>query len=91
LGKNALWETLYNYIKLNNIYFAWSLLPKSYHLIFNSLWDKLKEECIKCCHVNLPNAGNGTSYKRAEWLKSFLKSNGDVSKINESGFRYYPC
>jgi len=89
--KNALWDTLYNYIELNNIYFVWSLLPKSYHLIFSSLWDKLKEECIKCCHVNAPNAGNGTSYKRAEWLKSFLKSNGDVSKINKSGFNYDPC
>jgi hypothetical protein len=55
------------------------------------LWDKLKEECIKCCHVNVPNAGNGTSYKRAEWLKSFLKSNGDVSKVNELGFNYDPC
>ena len=91
MEKNALWETLYNYIELNNIYFVWSLLPKSYHSIFRCLWDKLKGKGIKCCHVNVPNAGNGTSYKRAEWLKSFLKSNNDISKINESGFNYDLC
>ena len=55
------------------------------------MWDELKGKGIKRCHVNAPNAGNGTSYKIAEWLKSFLKSNGDVSKINQLGFNYDPC
>jgi len=77
--KNNLSNILRKYIKSNNIGTVWSLLPIKYHNLFDNLWADPKKTGISCIHILIPNGGNSTSYKRADWLNSFLK-NGCISK-----------
>lgn len=74
----GLWRILQNYINQNDIVWVWSLLPNSsqflYHCVFNDLWRQLRGE-RKCFHVQVPGAGSGTGYKRAEWLVEILRTN----------------
>lgn len=75
--QNQLWGTLQNYIHQNNISFVWSLLPDSlpsfsYHRVFIDLWRQLRNTQTQCFHVQVPSAGTGIGYKRAEWLMEIL-------------------
>lgn len=78
--RNGLWRILQNYITQNNITYVWSLLPDSmpsfpYHRVFNNLWIQLRNTQVQCFHVQVPSAGTGTGYKRAEWLREILNAN----------------
>lgn len=78
--QNNLWQILQNYISQNNIAYVWSLLPDSmpsfpYHRVFNNLWIVLRNTQVQCFHVQVPSAGTGTGYKRAEWLVQILNTN----------------
>jgi hypothetical protein len=78
--QKRLWQILQNYIHQNNISFVWSLLPDSlpsfpYHRVFSNLWEQLRNTQTQCFHVQVPGAGTGTGYKRAEWLVEILKTN----------------
>lgn len=73
-------QTLQNYIHQNNISHVWSLLPDSdpkfqYHRVFNDLWRILRNTQIPCFHVQVPGAGTGTGYKRAQWLVEISNTN----------------
>jgi len=76
--KSSLNDILYKYIESNNISTVWSLLPINYHNVFDELWNDHSGD-IRCFHILIPNGGNATNYKRADWLNSFLK-NGCISK-----------
>jgi len=76
--KSSLNGILYKYIESNNISTVWSLLPINYHNLFDELWNDHSGD-IRCFHILIPNGGNSTNYKRADWLNSFLK-NGCISK-----------
>jgi len=78
--QNNLCQILQNYIIQNNIAYVWSLLPDSmpsfpYHRVFNNLWGVLRNTQVLCYRVQVPSAGTGTGYKRAEWLVQILNTN----------------
>jgi hypothetical protein len=108
--QKQIWQVLQNYIIHNNITHVWSLLPDSdtpqsptpYHRVFNDLWKRLKNTKTQCFHVEVPSAGTGTGYKRAEWLREILNTNHDyligqpfpptqLRGIAGYSFRYNPC
>jgi hypothetical protein len=105
--QSQLWKKLQNYIRQNNIFFVWSLLPDSlpsfpYHRVFNNLWRQLRNTQIQCFHVKVPGAGTGTGYKRAEWLVEILNANpnyltetpfppSQLRGIPKYKFNYVPC
>jgi len=88
--KNNLSNILCKYIKSNNISTVWCLLPIDYHNMFKKLWDERSSRNIKCSHIIIPNGGNATNYKRADWLNSFLK-NGCISTIDGVDIREDKC
>lgn len=105
--QNQLWKILQNYVHQNNISFVWSLLPDSlpyfpYHRVFNELWRRLRSTQTQCFHVQVPGAGTGTGYKRAEWLVEILNTNpgylvgapfppNQLRGIPMYRFSYAPC
>lgn len=105
--QNQLWGILQDYINQNNIFYVWSLLPDSlplfpYHRVFNVLWIRLRNTQIQCFHVQVPGAGTGTGYKRAEWLKEILNTNpnylignpfppNQLERIPNYTFNYESC
>jgi len=105
--RNQLWKILKDYIIQNNITYVWSLLPDSmpsfpYHRVFNDLWRELRNTRVQCFHVQVPGAGTGTGYKRAEWLVEVVRTNPNcligkpfppskLRNIPEYEFHYTPC
>jgi len=78
--KQELWQILVKYIEEHTLTHIWSLLPDStpgtpYNRVFNQLWEELGNSRVECYWVKLkPQHGQGTPFKRGQWLKAVLES-----------------
>lgn len=103
--EHQLWRLLRNYIDKNNITYIWSLLPNSYHCVFDELWKQMGKD--KCFRVKVvPNPWpKPISYVLGQWLGEVLKEisgskldylTGELlpkefEKIPGYTFHYVPC
>jgi len=102
---HQLWRLLRNYVDKNNITHICSLLPNSYHRVFDGLWKQIRND--KCIRVKVvPNPWpKSTSWVLGQWLREVLKEisrsgrdylTGELppkqfKEIPEYTFHYVPC
>lgn len=103
--EQQLWRLLRSYIEGRSITYIWSLLPNSYHRVFDELWKMMGKG--RCFRVTVdPNPWpKSVGYVLGQWLREVLKetSNSELEYLTaellpkEFGripgytFYYVPC